>query len=208
MALLWALMERLAKTRIDDRACMGVRVNIGANRCRVFVRERVFRFRRRRAKLAALPPVSTRTGSRSGREPKACDPSSPPASPELPRGMLRSLGLPVGISTHRQRLDPGANLRGYHGASPIDRAAQEGPQTENRASNERDLPLPDGFCRVTQRLAHVFALQIRVGLEDLLFVHAVGDHPHHRRNGYVASRGWKAPLPSCVLQMRDSFLCS
>jgi hypothetical protein len=74
-----------------------------------------------------------------------------------------------------------------------ERIIYEKPQTEKEVSNERDLPLPDGLCGVTQRLAHVFALQIRVSLEDLLFVHTVGDHPHHRRNWYAQAADGRHP---------------
>ena len=74
-----------------------------------------------------------------------------------------------------------------------ERVIYEEPQAENEALNERELPLPDGFCSVTKRFAHVFALQVRVSLEDLLFVHTVGDHSHYRCNRYAQAADGRHP---------------
>ena len=61
----------------------------------------------------------------------------------------------------------------------------EKSQAENGASDERYLPLSDGLGGVAQRFADVFALEIRVGFQDLVFAHAIRNHPHHRCHRYA-----------------------
>jgi len=84
-----------------------------------------------------------------------------------------------------RRLATGHHPAAKRGHNTRSRSAFVASARNRSHSGNMEDALPDPLGRIAKRLFDVFGLEVRVGGEDLLLAHPVGDHVHHGRNLYA-----------------------